>query len=92
MIVANPARLSFPPLCELCLFCLKNHHLQPRPVRSPHFIAKSRRIRTYAKRARNPFTMNTSETQHLKSFRIRTYEKTGGEGVTSPARFGEEMA
>ncbi len=40
--------------------------------------AKSRRIRTYAKRARNPFTIRTSKTQDLKPFRIRTYEKTPG--------------
>jgi hypothetical protein len=39
------------------------------------------RIRTYAKRARNPFTMNTSKTKHLKPFRMNTYEKTG-EGST----------
>jgi len=40
--------------------------------------AKSSRIRTYAKRARNPFTIRTSKTQHLKPFRICTYEKTPG--------------
>ncbi len=33
-------------------------------------------IRTYAKRARNPFRMNTSKTP-LKSFRMNTYEKRG---------------
>jgi hypothetical protein len=41
-------------------------------------ITKSFIIRTYAKRARNPFRMRTSKTQDLKSFRIRTYKKTGG--------------
>jgi hypothetical protein len=30
---------------------------------------------TYAKHIRNSFRKNTSKTQHLKSFRIRTYEK-----------------
>jgi hypothetical protein len=38
----------------------------------------SLRIRTYEKRARNPFGIRTSKTQDLKSFRIRTYEKTPG--------------
>src|ERR1700726_2864285 len=40
------------------------------------------RIRTYAKRALNPFTMNTSKTKHLKPFRINPYKK-GGEGAPS---------
>jgi|SRR5580704_1176075 hypothetical protein len=31
----------------------------------------------------NPFTVRTSKTQHLKSFRIRTYEKTRGEAPIS---------
>jgi hypothetical protein len=35
------------------------------------------RIRTYEKLAHNSLRMNTSKTQHLKSFRIRTYKKTG---------------
>jgi hypothetical protein len=42
------------------------------------------RIRTYAKGARNPFTMNTSKTKHLKPFRMNTYKKTG-EGVPPTA-------
>jgi len=55
--------------------------------------AISFRIRTYVKRARNLFTMNTSKTQHLKSFRMNTYKKTG-EGVaplshkSPPSTFG----
>jgi hypothetical protein len=44
----------------------------------PSLATKSRRIRTYTKRARNPFTIRTSKTQHLKPFRICTYEKTRG--------------
>jgi hypothetical protein len=44
------------------------------------FSPISFRIRTYAKSARNPFTMNTSKTQDLKLFRMNTYEKRG-EGV-----------
>jgi hypothetical protein len=35
-------------------------------------------IRTSAKRACNPSRMRSSKTQHLKSFRIRIYEKKGG--------------
>jgi hypothetical protein len=42
--------------------------------------AKSRRICTCTKRARNPFTIRTSKTQHLKPFRMNTYRKTGGGG------------
>jgi hypothetical protein len=35
--------------------------------------------------SRNPFRIRTSRTQHLKSFRIRTYGKTwGGVGVPAP--------
>ena len=41
------------------------------------FSPISFRIRTYAKPARNPFTMNTSKTQDLKLFRMNTYEKRG---------------
>ena len=44
------------------------------------------RIRTYAKCARNPFTMNTSKTKGLKLFRINTYKKTGG-GAGAPPRY-----
>ena len=49
-------------------------------------VTKSFIIRTYAKCARNSFTMNTSKTQDLKLFRINTYGKTGG-GVP-PLRSG----
>src|ERR1700676_4344079 len=45
--------------------------------------ANPRRIRTYEKRARNPFTIPTSKTQDLKPFRIRTYEKPPGEGASA---------
>ena len=34
------------------------------------------RIRTSAKHSHNPFRICTSKTQHLKSFRMNTYEKT----------------
>ena len=37
-------------------------------------------IRTYEKCVPNPFGIRTSKTQDLKSFRIRTYKKTGGGG------------
>jgi|HubBroStandDraft_1064217.scaffolds.fasta_scaffold113162_2 hypothetical protein len=43
----------------------------------PRCSAKPFTIRTYAKPARKSFGMNTSKTQHLNSFRIRTYAKTG---------------
>jgi hypothetical protein len=46
------------------------------------FSPKSFTMRTYAKHTCNPFRMRTSKTQHLKSFRIRTYEKMGGGGGT----------
>jgi len=45
-------------------------------------VTKSRRIRTYEKRAHNSFRIRTSKTRHLKSFRIRTYEKTGVGGLS----------
>jgi hypothetical protein len=57
---------------------------EPRRERSRRvnlLSPNSFRISTYAKRARNPFTMNTSKTKHLKPFRMNTYEKTG-EGAT----------
>lgn len=38
------------------------------------------RFRTSEKSARNPFRMSSSKLLDLKSFRMRTYEKTGGEG------------
>jgi hypothetical protein len=50
----------------------------------PSLAAKSRRILTYEKWLRNPFTIRTSKTQDLKSFRIRTYEKTGEGGPARP--------
>jgi len=55
-------------------------HIQPRPALSPQLTGKSRIICTYAKPARNSFTMNTSKTQDLKPFRMNTYRKRG-EGV-----------
>src|SRR5271168_3906031 len=49
------------------------------PSTSNHSLnAISFRICTYEKVTRNPFRIRTSKTQHLKSFRIRTYEKTPG--------------
>jgi hypothetical protein len=50
----------------------------------PSLAAKSRRILTYEKWLRNPFTIRTSKTQDLKPFRIRTYEKTGEGGPARP--------
>ena len=47
-------------------------------TRHSSFTAKSRRIRTYLKTARNLFRIRTSKTKDLKPFRIRTYEKTPG--------------
>ena len=44
-------------------------------ARCSSLAAKSRRIRTYEKYARKPFTIRTSKTQDLKPFRIRTYAK-----------------
>jgi|SRR5580698_1764143 hypothetical protein len=41
---------------------------------------KSRGIRIYEKCVHNPSIIRTSKTQHLKPFRICTYEKTGGRG------------
>jgi hypothetical protein len=46
--------------------------LPSAPVPSPNFHG----IRTYKKRARNPFRIRTSKIKDLKSFGIRTYEKT----------------
>jgi hypothetical protein len=46
---------------------------------------KSRRIRTSGKHARNPTGMNSSKTQHLKLFRIRTYEKNREGETLQPA-------
>jgi hypothetical protein len=56
----------------------------PNPSVFNCFSPKSFTIRTSAKHARNPFAMNTSKTNDLKSFRIRTYEKKGG-GPPSPS-------
>jgi hypothetical protein len=60
------------PVSELCVSAFNSPNC---------FSPNSFRIRTYAKYARNPFTMNTSKTQDLKPFRMNTYEKTPrGEG------------
>ena len=48
----------------------------------------ARRIRTYAKYARNSLKMNTSKTLDLKSFRIRTYKKRGGGGPVAATAVG----
>jgi hypothetical protein len=50
----------------------------------PQNSLKSFGSRTSEKIASNPFVSSTSQTKDLKSFRIRTYEKTG-EGVTAIA-------
>jgi hypothetical protein len=49
----------------------------PSSPRFLRFAPNSFTICTYAKHTRNPFRIRTSKTQHLKSFRIRTYEKRG---------------
>jgi hypothetical protein len=68
---ARPAR----PACPACPEQRREERREPRRAPIPF------RIRTYAKPTRNPFTMSTSKTQDLKSFRIRTYEKNpGGRG------------
>jgi hypothetical protein len=86
MIAANPTYSPLPapnfksaPVSDLCALCVS-------AFSSPScFSPNSFRIRTYAKRVRNPFTMNTSKTQDLKPFRMNTYEKTpGGRGNSSP--------
>ena len=46
---------------------------------------KSFRIRTSIKSVCNSFKMNTSKTQHLKPFRMNTYEKTGRGGLVAQA-------
>ena len=51
----------------------------PYSALSRSFAPNPFTICTYAKHTRNPFRMRTSKTQHLKSFRIRTYEKRGGD-------------
>src|SRR5277367_2466938 len=43
--------------------------------------ANSRSIRTFEKRARNPFGMRSFKTQDLKLFRMCSFRKTGDEGV-----------
>jgi len=50
----------------------------PRVTSHQSKITKSCRICTYEKRAPNPFRIRTSKTQHLKPFRMNTYEKTRG--------------
>jgi hypothetical protein len=90
MLAASPTQNCLPPLRPLPIHSLETH-LQSWTASSPDFAPKSRRIRTSAKYARNPFTMNTSKTKDLKSFRMNTYEKTG-RGVAQtvrPARLPE---
>ena len=62
-----------------------SHFFSLLATRHSSLATKSRRICTYVKSASNPFTIRTSKTQDLKSFRIRTYEKTGV-GGPSPLR------
>jgi hypothetical protein len=47
------------------------------PTRHSPLSTISSLIRTYIKSAHKLFRMNTSKTQDLKPFRIRTYKKTG---------------
>ncbi len=87
VIVGNHAKATPPLLRNLCALCVKIPILPPSQPSQENASAptKSRRIRTYEKRARNPFTICTSKTQDLKSFRIRTYKKTReGEGPSPP--------
>ena len=53
--------------------------LLPAVAVGPHQsqVTKSFTIRTYTKHTHNSSRMNTSKTQHLKSFRMNTYKKTG---------------
>jgi hypothetical protein len=89
-----PARPAFPayPACpeerrEERREPRRERRSAPTPFRIRTYAKRARnpfRIRTYAKHIRNPFRRNTSKTQHLKSFRIRTYEKRpGGRGLPS---------
>ncbi len=48
------------------------------PIRHSPLATKSFTIRTYEKCARNSLRIRTYKTQHLKPFRMNTYEKTGG--------------
>ncbi len=52
----------------------------PLTIRHSPLSAISFKIRTSTNHASNPCRMRSSKTQHLRSFRIRTYKKTGGEG------------
>jgi hypothetical protein len=58
-----------------------HYPLGPKSFTTLHLRALlARRIRTSAKRARNPFRIRTSKTHDLKLFRMNTYIKTPGGG------------
>jgi hypothetical protein len=69
-----PPPVSLPRFCSGGPLgpCFRHAFLYPR-----FFSTIPIRIRTYAKHAHKPRRIRTSKTQHLKSFRIRIYEKTG---------------
>jgi hypothetical protein len=77
----TPGRGSFPTTWPSFAqshnrFCFRSNC--PAPILEQPPTAIPFKIRTYTKRTRIPFGIRTSETQDLKSFRIRTYTKTGG--------------
>jgi len=57
-----------------------NASFQARPSAPTRRVLNSFRIRTSIKSVPNPFGIRTSNLKDLKSFRIRTYEKTGEGG------------
>ena len=79
-VIPSVARISAPSraLCAMNLLLSFPHASPVTDHRSP--AANSFRIRTSGKHVRNPIGMNSSKTQDLKLFRIRTYEKTRGRG------------
>ena len=94
LVFATLTRLSThkPFVCHSCEKHPGSHLSSQRSFRSgfsrPNFLptphsplaTKLLRIRTYEKRACNSRRIRTCKTQDLKPFRIRTYEKTRGEG------------
>lgn len=77
VIVGNHPQLRIPLLRVLCALCVEIPIPPPSSTSQEisRSAANSRRICTYTKPARNPFTIRTSKTRDLKPFRICTYEK-----------------
>ncbi len=72
---------SSPDSSSLCSSspCLRSAvALAPQHFLHSIFLSKFLRIRTFGKHAHNSHRIRTFEIRHLKSFRIRSYEKTGG--------------